>query len=85
MLLGNIQHALYVLVPALGAFRYKLLTITHKVQELYPARVTGPGVNEEVQDAEQFKEKVRETLSSPETLQIIQSLLAQSEAVPAAA
>ncbi len=75
------RHSLYLLVPTLGNYRYFLLSVHHK-PEIYPIRTLDATMDrqEAASDLDQFREKLREILSSDRVRRIIGTLLTYATA-----
>jgi hypothetical protein len=77
----TVWSSLYALVPALGDYRYKLISIAHPVaanlNQPFPLTVfdtQGDG-RKEVQDMDSFEKWLADVLSSPPIHQVIDNLL----------
>jgi hypothetical protein len=86
------RYRLDLVAPALGDYRFTALTIAHGI-ELYPVSVRNhlvpeaihPSRNEVRADSEdELKEALREILSSAEMKRVIETLIAQSQALSTA-
>ena len=75
-------YAFYLVAPALDNYHYKLFTMKHGIK-LYPVMVQCPNVKLRRPGArtqEEFLAILREIFASEHTRQVIESLLAQSQA-----
>jgi hypothetical protein len=70
------RHSLYLVVPTLGNYRYFLLSVTHN-PTIYPIEIFDATSERAImaRDFEEFKEKLREILSSDRVKRIVGSLL----------
>jgi hypothetical protein len=70
------RHSLYLVVPTLANYRYFLLSVHHK-PAIYPIQIFDGTSDREVtaRDFEEFKEKLKEILSSDRVKRIIGTLL----------
>ncbi len=77
----EVRHSLYLIVPTLGNYRYFLLSVHHK-PEIYPIRIFDGTTDRELTafSLDQFKEKLREILSSDRVRRIIGNLLTYATA-----
>jgi hypothetical protein len=77
---ADLHYQFYLRAPALDNYAYLLLTVVHPVH-LYPVTLIAETTGEEYRadSQEQFVEKLRAILSSPETVKVVESLLAQSQ------
>lgn len=74
---GDFQLSFYLVAPALDNYRYKLLQVWHGIG-LYPVTTMGVQRLIKLKNAEEFKEYLRSTFASEDTINIIRSLLVQS-------
>lgn len=74
---GDFQLSFYLVAPALDNYRYKLLSVWHGMG-LYPVSTMNVNPPLKFKNAEEFKEYLRSTFASKETLNIIRSLIVQS-------
>jgi len=80
---GRFYHVFYLVVPELEDYQYLLFSISHGV-ELYPLEIksevlepkNGPQV--EVENEQEFLEKIKQVLSAEKTKKVIRSLLGQT-------
>jgi hypothetical protein len=70
---GTFQHSFRLVVPALDNYTYELFSVRYGI-DLYPVTA---GLNE-LKTEDEFKDWLRQRLSSPETKKIIGNLLAQA-------
>jgi hypothetical protein len=70
---GEFYHSFNLVVPALDDYTYQLFIIRHDVN-LYPVKLDWQQFGSE----SEFTNALREKLSSPETIRIVQNLLAQA-------
>ena len=76
---GNMfVHHFYLSAPTLN-YKYELFEISHGIS-FYPLNLRQHGQGSSVADEEQFKERLKENFSSPHTLNVVHSLLAQVRA-----
>jgi hypothetical protein len=77
---ADFYYLFYLRAPALDNYSYLLLSVLHPIG-LYPATLVAETTGETYTAAteEDFKEKLRSVLSSPEARRVVQSLLAQSQ------
>jgi len=73
---GRISIDFDIYVPSLGSYRYSLLKVTHGLG-IYPLilRDLANNKNYKCEDEEQFKQALRETLSSPVAREVIKDIL----------
>jgi hypothetical protein len=92
------SHELQLIAPALGGERRTVLTVTHAVNEPYPARLAAavfePDVDSydpnedprpEASTVQEFKDLVKQVLQSKQVRATMQSLLARSQEVTTSA
>ena len=72
-----ITHNFYVVAPAINNYRYQLLSVAHSVF-FYPLTIAANGYVYEIENQEDFINKLSEVFNQPDTVQVISSLLAQS-------
>jgi len=72
---GEMIHSFRLVAPALDNYSYELFRITHPVT-LYPVFV--PAEGRLLRSEDDFVSWLKEQLSSPQTRQIVSSLIAQS-------
>ncbi len=75
--LGRFLHELSIVVPALGGYRYSVVTVRHDL-ELYPLTVIREGDEIRAEDADDYVDILRTVLSSDAVRRVIAALLAQS-------
>jgi hypothetical protein len=77
-------HAFWLVAPALGNYRHRLLLVTHSIS-LYPCNVTydPKGNVHQCEDSDRFGLLLLELLRDEETLTIVRALLSQSQALSA--
>lgn len=91
---NNLTHTLYIVAPALGNYRYKLITIIHSVDDLYPVHVIYDAANKydppkstmtqdmslggSLENEDQLIQRLRKTFHHEQTKKVMQSLIAQS-------
>jgi len=75
----SVVHSLYLIAPAMGGYRYRLLSAAHNV-EVYPLNINfePTSVSIMVETEDEFTEYLGELLSSEKTINIVKSLVAQS-------
>lgn len=73
---GRVSIDFDILVPSLGSYRYSLLKVTHRLK-IYPLILYSLANNKDYkcEDEEQFKQALRETLSSPTVKEVIGDIL----------
>lgn len=73
---GRISIDFDIYVPSLGSYRYSLLKVTHRLG-IYPLILYDLANNKDYtcEDEEQFKQALRETLSSPVVRKVIEDIL----------
>lgn len=78
----NFLHQFFLVVPLLDNYTYRLFFVEHPLQ-LYPATLFAEAMQKQFQVAtsEEFIERLREVLSSRETVKIVRALLAQSQGI----
>jgi hypothetical protein len=76
---GLFYHRLFLVVPVLDNYRYQLLTVNNGVK-LYPLELKWAGRSYRCLDEADFKERLKETLSSDETRILLAALVAQAKA-----
>lgn len=81
----SVGYLLEIVAPALGSYRYRILTVIHSAILIYPLYITYERVDEgtfEVScgDEEDFIKNLHEILSSDFTRRVIISLISQSKA-----
>lgn len=75
-------YSLSLVAPALGNYRYEILTIAHRI-ELYPVRVVAPEVatngtnGQSVSDEGHFIILISKVLQSPRVAKVVASLISQ--------
>jgi len=72
---GDMIHSFRLVAPALDNYSYELFRISHSVA-LYPVTVLPTGRT--LRSEDDFVSWLKEQLSSPQTRQIVSSLIAQS-------
>ena len=78
-----IRHSLFLRTPIISGYKYRVLSIIHKVTDLYPAKIQSEINGVKVVDktsssSEDLKILLQETLHSKEVMSVLSSLLAQS-------
>ncbi len=73
---GRISIDFSILVPSLDSYRYSILKVRHRLG-IYPLTLYDlvNNKNYECEDEEQFKQALRETLSSPAIRRVIEDIL----------
>ena len=73
---GRISIDFDIYVPSLDSYRYSLLRVTHRLG-IYPLTLRDFTNNKDYkcEDEEQFKQALRETLSSPAVREVIKDIL----------
>ncbi len=75
-----VTHSFNLIAPAMGNYRYRLLSATHNV-EVYPLSLnfdpTNSGIT--VKTEQEFIEQLSKWLSSEKAVNIVKSLIAQSQ------
>jgi len=77
---NNIMFHLYA--PALGDYHYKLFTVYHKLEEMYPVYTHYTDDQHrpnKIKNVEELKDYLKSKFNSEKTLGIIRSLMAQSQ------
>lgn len=76
-----VEHDFYLTSPALGDYRYRLLSIRHGAVALYPVEIHSgaSGAPLVAASEDQFVEMLRTVFNSEETKRVVGSLLAQSK------
>ncbi len=76
---GNLfVHHFYLVAPTLN-YKYELFTASHVIN-FYPLTLRQTSQNTTIMNEEDFKEKLKEILSSQHTLNVVHSILAQVRA-----
>jgi len=76
---GNLfVHHFYLVAPTLN-YKYELFTVSHVIN-FYPLTLRKGSETTSVSSEENFKEKLKEILSSQHTLNVVHSILAQVRA-----
>jgi hypothetical protein len=76
---GNLfVHHFYLVAPTLN-YKYELFTVSHVIN-FYPLTLRQTSQNVSIMNEEDFKEKLKEILSSQHTLNVVHSILAQVRA-----
>jgi hypothetical protein len=91
LLEGRVQHSFDLIAPALNRYRYRLFTVEHDLEMVYPVTVSAEGVGFPVNQLfvgetpaasaftqDQFLELVARILKADHVRSAIQSLLARS-------
>ncbi len=75
-----VTHSFNLVAPAMGNYRYRLLSATHNV-EVYPLTLNFDPTNSgmTVKTEQEFIEKLSNFLSSEKAVNIVKSLIAQSQ------
>ncbi|WP_408095623.1 hypothetical protein ACJVC5_11325 [Peredibacter sp. HCB2-198] len=73
-----IYHYFYLIVPALGNYRYQILSLRHEMS-LYPLIIDSPSYTN-CADIHEFKVRVSEIINSPDVKRVVQALYAQARA-----
>ena len=71
-------HSFYIKALALGGYRYKLFSVTHKAIPIYPLNISFEGKTSEIDDEEEFCKALRNIFGSEATKKVIQALISQS-------
>ena len=71
-------HHFYLVAPTLN-YKYELFTVSHGIN-FYPLTLRQTSQNLTIRNEEDFKEKLKEILSSQHTLNVVHSILAQVRA-----
>jgi len=71
-------HHFYLAAPTLN-YKYELFTVSHGIN-FYPLALRHVSETTSVSSEENFKEKLKEILSSQHTLNVVHSILAQVRA-----
>lgn len=76
----SVIHSFILIAPAMNGYRYRLLSAVHNV-EVYPLNITfePTSASRSVKTEQEFTEYLRELLSSEKTINIVKSLIAQSQ------
>jgi hypothetical protein len=77
------HHALYLLVPTLGSYRYELLSVYHSPSN-FPIKVFDSTVDGQIEvlTLDEFKAILREILSSDRVRRIINNLISYATSQP---
>jgi hypothetical protein len=73
------RHVFEIVAPALGGYKYPLLTVDHGV-ELYPLTITAFDHSFECKNEAEFTNALKEIFAEEQTRRVISVLLAQSKA-----
>lgn len=73
---AEFRHSLYLSVPTLANYRYFLLSVTEEPKG-YPVRIFDgtSDTSYEVQDLDEFRERLKEILSSDRVRKLVRNLL----------
>ncbi len=74
----GLRHSFYITAPALGGYRYKLFSVSHKAISIYPLSISFDGKPSKATNEEEFRTALRDIFASERTKKVVQSLLAQS-------
>ncbi|MCC6145023.1 MAG: hypothetical protein IT368_14555 [Candidatus Hydrogenedentes bacterium] len=75
-------HTLMLVAPQLGAYQYFLVRVRHAVARMYPLHVhlaENDSVVRECSREEEFCSLLRTILHDPQTMEVVQSLISQSD------
>lgn len=74
----------YLVAPLLGNYRFQLFRIRRQLEHLYPVQIKSEalGLDKDIESEDQFTNVLSDVFSHERTINIIASMLAQSEAVP---
>ena len=73
---GNLFiHRFYIAAPTLN-YKFELFNVSHLVN-FYPLTLTYLNTVSQIKSEAEFKEKLKEILSAPHTLNVVHSILAQ--------
>ena len=72
----SFTHSFNIVAPGLNNYRYQLFQIQHSIT-LYPLLLIWSSANIQIASQESLITRLKEILSSPQTRQIIEALLAQ--------
>ena len=76
----NVAHHFEIIAPALSGYRYRLFTVEHAKDQVYPACITQPNAPTiHAMDQEKFIEEIAKLLAAPKTRSVLHSLIAQSQ------
>jgi hypothetical protein len=77
------HHALYLLVPTMGSYRYELLSV-YDLPSIYPIKIFDMTSDQqsEAMTLEEFKKVLREILSSDRVRRVINNLLTYATGQP---
>jgi hypothetical protein len=75
------RHTLFIRVPSLGDYRLELLTIQHDTLEYYPVQLLNRDGEPQFQymTEDQFVDALRERLTSPSMVKMMNSLISQAQ------
>ena len=79
---NGFAHLFFLVAPFLDDYRYQLFSVTHGVG-LYPLKVEADVMDQvfACESLGEFQAALRTIFSSPQTIKVIQSILAQTDAV----
>lgn len=82
---SQVVHQLDVIAPALGGYRHRLLQVSHRQDRVYPATVSGPGLealsewgDKEAYTQQELLKLIGASLQSGEAKSLLLSLIARS-------
>jgi hypothetical protein len=75
-------HIFFLVAPFLDDYKYQLFSVTHDVG-LYPLKVEADVMDRafSCESPEEFQAALRTIFASPQTIKVIQAILAQTDAV----
>ncbi len=74
----GLRHSFYIKAPALGGYRYRLFSVSHKAISIYPLSISFDGKPSKATNEEEFRTTLRDIFASERTKKVVQALLAQS-------
>ena len=78
----DFTHTFALITPGLDNYRHFLVRVRHSIEQTYPLKVfvtESDDTGKEVATEEQFDEMLRRVLQEKRTMQVVRSLIAQSE------
>ncbi|NJM27682.1 MAG: hypothetical protein HC856_04560 [Pseudanabaena sp. RU_4_16] len=70
-----LRHSFYIKAPALGGYRYRLFSASHKAVSIYPLSIYFDGKTGGVADEEGLRDALRDIFASESTKKVIQALM----------
>jgi hypothetical protein len=77
---GGFLHSFFIQVPSLGGYTYDLFSIHHGIP-VYPVTIHPPHLNGDLKATTEAEllDRLRQVLSAPPTLEVINALLSQAQ------